>query len=87
MLYVARHLYMPWGEERCSQVVDISAGKVRSIAPFGKELPAMSFMDEVYVTSCDNAVVVSDIKIEIHHSGGSLCAYSADERGVLTRLL
>ncbi len=87
MLYVARRLFMPWGEERYSQMLDVCAGKVRSIVSFEKELPAMSFVDEVYVTSCDNAIVVSDIKIEIHHAGGSLYAYSADKSGILTRLL
>ena len=35
----------------------------------------------------DSAIAVSDIKIEIHHAGGSLYAYSANEAGVLTRLL
>lgn len=78
---------MPWGEERYSQMLDVCAGKVRSIVSFEKELPAVSFVDEVYVTSCDNAIVVSDIKIEIHHAGGSLYAYSADKSGILTRLL
>lgn len=87
MLYVARLLYMPWGEERRSQLVDVKAGKVLSITPFEKELSSMVFVDEVHVSSCDNAVVVSDIKIEIHHAGGSLYAYSADESGILTRLL
>lgn len=87
MLYVARHLYMPWGEERCFQVIDVVAGKMSYVAPFEKELPSMVFVDEVHVTSCDNAVAVSDIKIEIHHAGGSLYAYSADESGMLTRLL
>lgn len=87
MLYVARHLFMPWGEERYSQMLDVCAGKVRSIVSFEKELPAVFFVDEVYVTSCDNAIVVSDIKIEIHHAGGSLYAYSADNSGILTRLL
>ena len=87
MLYVARHLFMPWGEEHYSQMLDVCAGKVRSIVSFEKELPAVSFVDEVYVTSCDNAIVVSDIKIEIHHAGGSLYAYSADKSGILTRLL
>ena len=57
------------------------------LVSFEKELPAVSFVDEVYVTSCDNAIVVSDIKIEIHHAGGSLYAYSADKSGILTRLL
>ena len=87
MLYLARVLYMPWGEELHSRVVGVAAGKVQTVSPFEKELPSMILMDEVYITSFDSAISVSDIKIEIHHAGGSLYAYSANEAGVLTRLL
>lgn len=87
MKYLARMLYMPWGEEFHSQVVDVVAGKVRAVSPFKEELHSMILVDEVYITSFDSAIAVSDIKIEIHHAGGSLYAYSANEAGVLTRLL
>lgn len=87
MLYVARTLYMPWGEERRSQVVVVNAGKVVSVTPFEQEYPSMVFVEEVHVTSFDRAIMVSDIKTETHHAGGSLCAYSADEHGVLTCML
>ena len=86
MLYVARTVFMPWGEERHSQVVDVVAGKVVSVIPFTEELPSMLFVEEIHITSFDSPIVVDDIRIEAHHSGGPLYAYSADGSGVLTRL-
>ena len=77
---------MPWGEQRRSQVLDVVDGKVLSVSPFQVESQSMIFVEEVYVASYDTAVVASDIKMELHHSGGALYAYSAYERGVLTRL-
>lgn len=86
MQYVARLVHMPWGEERHSQVVDIVAGKVFSVVPFLSESQSMVFIEEVYLTSCDTAVLATEINIELHHAGGALYAYSVGEDGVLSRL-
>ena len=86
MLYVARIVHMPWGEQRHSQVINVASGKVLSVDSFHAECQSMVFVDETYVTSNDSAVVISDIKIELHHAGGALYAYSAGEDGVLSRL-
>ena len=87
MQYVARLVHMPWGEQRRSQVVDVIDGKVLSVSPFQVESQSMIFVEEVYVTSYDTAVVASDIKMELHHSGGALSAYSLGDEGLLSRLL
>ena len=77
---------MPWGEQRRSQVLDVVDGKVLSVSPFQVESQSMIFVEEMYLSSMDDAHAVSDIDKELHRSGGALYAYSADERGVLTRL-
>ena len=87
MLYVARIVHMPWGEQCHSQVINVASGKVLSVGSFHVECQSMVFVDEAYVTYNDAAVVTSDIKIELHHAGGALYAYSVGEDGVLSRLL
>ena len=84
---MARILNMPCGEQRCSQVVDVAAGKVLSVAPFKGESQSMIFVEEIYLSTMDDAHAVSDINKELHRSGGALYAYSLGDEGLLSRLL
>ena len=77
---------MPWGEQRHSQVINVASGKVLSVAPFKGELQSMIFVEEIYLSSMDDAHAVSDINTELHRSGGALYAYSVGEDGALSRL-
>lgn len=86
MLYVARTLHTPSGEELSSMVIAVSEGRVSSITPFRNEVHSMVFVNEAYLATSGCIHSVSQIEKEIPSKGESLFAYMADSGGRL-RLL
>ena len=86
MVYVARILIMPSGEELYSKVVTITGGKVTAIDDFITERPAMVFVNEMHVAVSCSLSSVKDIDKEAHRAEGPLYAYSADASGILELL-
>ena len=88
MLYVARTLFMPSGEELSSKVVAVSDGVLAGIRDFVEEKPSMLFVNEVYVSASNAFSSVDEIKDnkEAHRADGPLYVYSADAVGNLELL-
>lgn len=86
MVYVARTLFMPSGQELFSKVVTVSAGKVVSVGEFVAEYPSMVFVNEMHIFASGALSSLNEIDKEAHHADGPLYAYSADALGRLELL-
>ncbi len=86
MLYVARSVHMPSGEEYNSKILEVSCGRVLCVKDFLKEESFMTFVDEVYLSASSNLHSVNCINKEIHVGSEPLFAYVADVAGNLLLL-
>lgn len=86
MVYVARTLFMPSGEEFCSKVVAVSDGAVVSVEEFVAEMPSMVFINDMYIAASCSLLTINEMEKEAHHADGPLYAYAADTLGNLELL-
>ena len=83
MVYVARTVYMPAGDELSGRVIHVGGGLVESICMFAGEKPSMTFLSEVYLLKSRLQTTVYDIVKETYHEGEPLYAFYADRDGTL----
>ena len=86
MVYVARTLFMPSGEELSQKVVYVDGCRVLSVTDFIAEVQSMILVDEMYIAASDSLSTMDDIYKEAHSLNGPLYAYSADSSGNLSLL-
>ena len=86
MLYLARVLYVVTGEKQRNVVLEVCAGVVNNIYPFGSEVHSMILLDEVYLSFSSSVKEFSEIINPQPVEGGDLYAYSPDDNGVLVAL-
>ena len=86
--YVTPELYMPSGERKSSEVVEIVDGVVKKIYSFSGEIHSMQYIPKIYLSALpglkteDEILLVPDVSAD-----DAVYAYSADGSGGLIPLL
>lgn len=87
MVYLARVLHMPTGEQLVSRVVEVSGGRVINVKEFLKEEPSMFFVEDIYIVGSSNVSSANDICKEAHTACEPLFAYAVDKDGRMSQLV
>ena len=87
MLYLARTLHIEHDGILRNAVVETVCGIVNKIYQFGGEVPSMTLVDEVYLSSSPSLKILSEIKTNSRSRvNGNLYAYALNGKDELAVL-